>query len=339
MGTSKVLMISPEAMNKHMLLVGMSGGGKTESAKYIVNQIVTEGGKALAIDYSGSFACDSEEEDIKRINVFEEGFPLPFLSPIRRPDDTVEDIGDIQEEIVDVFCNVSRLGVRQKAAMRRAVETASRLIVINPDLDEICAIGRALEMDDDDEVAASVYDRFYNLLTKVRVSKGIRLLESGKLTVLDLSGFSPHTQRILAELILAVIWRYFRVWGQRAEEDLFILCDEFQILNSREDGILDQILREGRKYHIALVLATQTLESFNKRERAVIQQVGTQMFFRPAGSEVDNVLKWIGVGRSSELKKSLMTLDRGECIAVGRFDLGKRYIEYPIKITFRTDTR
>lgn len=335
-GTSKTVRIADNSRNMHTLLVGSSGGGKSFATVVMAYSAIEHGNPVIAVDYSGSLHLLDNADKVNRIKVRESGIPLSLLTPIKRPDGSEEDVEDIADSIVDIFDDVSALGARQRAALRRAVLNAYK--IGDKDGNEFRAIGRALAMDET-EPAVSTYDRFLNLFTKVKTGKEKKLFEAGKLTIIDLSGFSTRTQRVIAEMVMAVIWRYFRVWGQYMERELYIICDEFQVLSLREDGVLSQILREGRKFHLALTLATQTLEGFNKSARAVIQQAATQMFFRPATSEISSVLKWIGAEKSPEMRKKLETLDIGECIAIGRFDVEGVKVERPVKVTFRTDKR
>lgn len=335
-GTLREVRVANDAPNRHIAFVGPSGQGKTVASVKSIETLIREGASVVAIDYSSSLKTLEDITFVNRIKVRESGLPLSLLSPIKRPDGTEEDTEDIADSIADIFSDVDLLGARQRSAIRRAVINAYK--IGDEDGNEFRAIGRALAADDT-TAALSTYDRYQNLFSKVKTAKNPKLFESGKLTIIDLSGFSTRTQRVLAEMILAIIWRYFRVWGQYTERELYVMCDEFQVLSLREDGVLSQILREGRKFHLALILATQTLESFNKSERAVIQQAGTQLFFRPATSEINSVLKWIGAEKSPEMRKKLAALDIGECIAVGKFEVAGIKMERPIKVTFRTDKR
>lgn len=335
-GTHRYLNIADDSLNNHIALFGISGGGKTTAGKCICRNIVADGGTVLVLDYSGSFAGD--DSMIKRIKIYEDGLPFPLLTPIRRPDGSYEDFYDIRASVLDVFANVSQMGVRQRAVMRDVITCAIGLKANKDTFDDINEMGAILcEISLMNRVAETVYDRYCELFNKLKSVPQSKIFEAGKITVLDLSQFSLRTQRVIAELILAIIWRYFRIWGQEAKQDLFVFCDEFQLLSLREEGILSQILREGRKFHLSLVLATQTLESFSKQELARIQQCGTKLFFRPGAHELTAVLRWIGAAKSDDLRKLLPSLDRGECIAVGRFEHGKGRLERPIKMTFRSD--
>lgn len=335
-GTKTEVCLAYNASNKHVAFIGASGGGKTTGATMSIDSIIKAGASVCGIDYSGSLNNVTDSDTVRRIKVREVGIPISLLTPIKRPDGSEEDVADIADGIVDIFSDVAPIGARQRAAIRKAVLEAYKNGY--KDANEFQAIGDALAMDDSPP-SVSVYDRFRNLFEKVKTGAKVKLFEPGIFTIIDLTGFAVRTQRILAELVLAILWRYFRIWGQDMEHDMYVFCDEFQVLSLREDGILSQILREGRKFHLALILATQTLESFNKSERAVIQQTATQLFFRPATSEINSVLKWIGAEKSPEMRKLLANLDIGECIAVGKFDVGGIKMERPIKVTFRTDKR
>ena len=120
-----------------------------------------------------------------------------------------------------------------------------------------------------------------------------------------------------------------------AKQPLFVVLDEFQVLRLTSNSILAHILREGRKHNLALLLATQTLETFNKEQVAVIRQAATQLYFRPDERCLRQLEREYMGENWVKNREKVVSFQRGECIAVGRFRMGNMIIKKPIFITFR----
>ena len=113
---------------------------------------------------------------------------------------------------------------------------------------------------------------------------------------------------------------------------LYIVCDEFQVLNLKKTSVLSQILTEGRKFNLALILATQTLDRFDKSQVSMILQATTRLFFYPAPNEVRKIAQYTGAEDTKAMERTLSSLNRGECVAAGRFLVGNVPLNKPLKI-------
>lgn len=330
------LKIADDADNSSILITGRSGSGKTTALQKISQGIASGGGTVLMVSFHGTHAGMEGHEKVKRINIRKEGIPFSMMTPAFHLDGSMEEQEDVAEAVADIFSDVLRLGPAQKIMFQGAVlEAVGRE---SGSGDEIKAIGQALENlleNGSSHAAANVYGKFDSVFKKVKICAVPGVLKPGMITVLDLDGFSAHVQGPLAELILSILWRYYRIDGQGKQEPLYIVCDEFQNLSKRPDSVLCQILCEGRKFNVAMLLATQTLERFEKREKALLLQAATQICFRPAASEAGAVLKRLGVERDAMWEERLLKLQRGECIAYGRLCIGTAVREKPVKMTFR----
>lgn len=244
---------------------------------------------------------------------------------------------DIAEAVTDIFSDVLCLGPEQKITFQKAVQRAVERV--ESCRDEMEVIGRELkgllEEGSNRSVTSKIYGKFDSAFRKVRMSAVPDILQPGRVTVLDLDGFSIYVQKMLPELILSILWRYYRIEGQKKEEPLYIVCDEFQNLSMRPDSVLGQILCEGRKFHMAMLLATQTMEQFDRSEKALLLQAATQICFRPGPDEVKAVFKRLGAEQNRLGENRLSGLQRGECIASGRFCIGSEVREGPVKMTFQ----
>ena len=262
------------------------------------------------------------------------GYPLRLFSSIRYPNGKSEKADDIVESILNVFCGLEKMGSKQKRTLRQALHCALEICVKNMLENEFDALKQGLEMMDCQE-AEDILDKLRYLLTNVVTSKEVCCLHAGQITIFDFSDYNLATQKLLTQLSLELVWRYYQIWGQCANLPLYIVCDEFQVLDFHQGSILEQILREGRKYNLCLLMATQTLMTFKTDQRVVLQQAATQLYFRPSQAEIRKQARLIPDMRIEEAVKMLSQLQIGECLAVGRFVVGEKAIERPIKVSFR----
>lgn len=152
----------------------------------------------------------------------------------------------------------------------------------------------------------------------------------GKVNILDLNGYNIDTQKILAEIILASFFGLIRC-GQFPEIDAYhIFLDECQRFSYDANGSICQLLREGRKFHIHLLLATQTFSTFSKDALAVLNQAATRLYFRPSQTDIHKISKALSPTEWQIWKVRLANLKVGECIASGIFDVNGQEISRPL---------
>lgn len=312
------MIIAPDSDNLNVLITGRSGSGKTYALKEIEKNIAMDNGAVLVLNHHGTHADIKGKERVRWINALTDGIPITMLTPLPRRNGTYEDMEDVIASVVDIFCSIHPLQIRQKSILREAVRYA--MCKKDTSINEISAIGEALTEIPDGEM---VFECFYQIFTKGKVCKGKPIIERGCITVIDFDHYNETTQVILAELLLECLWRYFYLKGQDAEETLFVVCDEFQVFNLRKNSILSKILREGRKYHLALILVTQTLSGFETSEKVVLQQAATQIYFHPAMDDVKYIAKSLPGEEKEKIKEILLNLNKGECLAVGKFKIGE----------------
>lgn len=321
--------IAPNSDNLNVLITGRSGSGKSYALKEIEKNLAMDNGAVLVLNYHGTHNDIKGKERVRWINALTDGIPITMLTPLPRQDGTYEDTVDVIASVVDILCSLHPLQVRQKNILRKAVRSA--MCENDAIINELSAIGKALSKIPDGE---TVYECFYQIFTKGKVCKGKPIIERGCITVIDFDHYNETTQVILAELLLACLWRYFYLKGQDAEETLFVVCDEFQVFNLQKNSILSKILREGRKYHLALILATQTLSEFERSEKVVLQQAATQIYFHQAMDDVKYIAKSLSEEEKEKIKNLLLNLNKGECLAVGKFKTGAIIVDRPLLMRF-----
>lgn len=328
-GTTKEVYLNPKSPNCSVLITGMSGNGKTRAMWDLMEQICTSGGSVLTFNLNSTctgITCSNT----KYYSLHDQGIPFPLFDPVKIGDKE-EDIQDVVDSITDVFSMIGSLGKKQRIFLRSAIEhVALGKEAADRDLE---AVGEILQSFDDAS-AEIVYHQFNQIFRNGKITPVEGLLEPGKVTVIDLDGFSSQSQAFMMQMMLAFLWRYQRANGMNRNHQLFIACDEFQNLDMKKKSVLSEILREGRRYRLGLLLATQTIATFKPEERIVVQQAATKLFFGPAKAELNKVLSYITTGKSETLKAKLATLKVGQCIASGNFLLGSSVIDHPVHLSF-----
>lgn len=146
------------------------------------------------------------------------------------------------------------------------------------------------------------------------------IIEEGKLNVLSLRGISSSMQKVLVDIILSVIWRERREAGVENAKPLTVTLDEFQTMNLFSGSVLGEILTESRKYGLTLILATQTLEIYSKKQLALLNQSAVKIFFHPVPSEIASIAKLIDMNRVRYWEDVLNKLKVGQAVVVGELE-------------------
>jgi len=332
-GTNKKPDISDNVTNWSALFTGGSGNGKTEAIKKTLEESAKAGRKCLAINYNGTFDDKLlDVPDYHVIRVKKEGIPIPLLESFSSEHGGSEEDSDVCEAIADVLSQVKRLGYVDRNFLEEACQNA--LIfreIYEDDMECLCDGASLLEKDGDKRLKA----KFHNIFGRVKFHQKWDLWRPGKVTVLDLSGYPHSTQILLAQLVLSVLWRYHQVYGQQTDAETMVALDEFQNLPLKNNSILEQILREGRKFNLSLLLATQTIYTFNMAQRAVLQQPGTKFYFKPVEAELKKIAKQFPDIAAADAERLLQGLGIGECLACGEFVIAGSSKLRTLKVTFR----
>ena len=329
MGTSQYVTIPDEADNFSVLMLGQSGSGKSYAMQKIERNIASSGGTVVVLNYHSTHDLSDCDEE-RWIDVKNDGYPFPLFERIPYPNGTEDTDEDITEAIVGVFSSIMPLPVRQKALLRSAVKS----IVEKSEMwhDGVLELGKLLQSGETEQ-ACSVYEKF-SAIFSLKGRKNVEI-SAGKIIVLDFSTYPVKTQQLLAEFTLAVIWRYFQAVGKYAKYPVFISLDEFQALNMSPNATISQILREGRKFNISLLLATQTLASFDKAQRGIVMQAATCLYFRPSLGAIKYIFEGMDVKSKRKLLENVKGFRRGDCIAIGQLAVGKLSFQKPVRVTFR----
>ncbi|MBN2886825.1 MAG: type IV secretion system DNA-binding domain-containing protein, partial [Chromatiaceae bacterium] len=319
--------------NRHLLIFGASGSGKTYGIQCLLAELARERVRSIIVDYTDGFLpAQMESRFIAAVRtkshfVRHEQLPLnPFRRQRRRLDPSVPDLVDspydVATRVMSIFTSVfNDMGSQQRGALSRALEKA---IETDPDLtletmlDWVRAEGQHGETLAD-KIEPFIRARPFRIGDESPWDSLLQTPDQG-VHVLQLSGLAREIQRLVTEFVLWDLWDYAQSSGSK-NRPIPIVLDEVQNLDHSDDSPIDKMLREGRKFGLAMILATQTTSQFNAEQRDRLFQAGHKLFFKPATSEIDRfatLLSQATPGMSkADWAQRLNSLEKGECWSLG----------------------
>ncbi|MBI6874891.1 DNA phosphorothioation-dependent restriction protein DptH [Clostridium aciditolerans] len=281
-------------MHTNTGIIGTMGTGKTQFTKSMVTQIYRESkynvdGKKVGIlifDYKGDYNKSKQDFlDATEAKVFEL-YHLPFnpLSVVKainsKPMLPLHTANGLKETLAKAF----GLGIKQETLLRDLIMEAyeKRGIIKNdpntwdkpaPTLKDVYDIYVSKE----DLKEDSLYAAFSNLIDfeifepDPNETKSLFDLIDG-VTVIDLSGYDPGIQNLVAAITLDLFYSQMQAYGHSKIDgnlrqlNKIVLVDEADNFLSKNFSSLKKILKEGREFGIGTILSTQLLSHFSTGE-------------------------------------------------------------------------
>lgn len=323
-----------ELANRHLLISGKSGQGKTYFMQCLLLEAARSGISNIVVDYTEGFLPTQLEptfvnflgDKLKQKVVYNEGFPInPFTKNIR-------DIGgimqleetetDVAERIRSVFAAVyDRLGIQQLNAIYEATIKGLERFGDQMDLKKLKVI---LE-EDNSSYAKTALSQIRPLIDRnpFVISNTIdwkEIIESnGEVYIIQLAGFNRDVQLIITEFILWDLWNYSIRNGNK-NVPIPVIMDEAQNLDHRDNSPSARILTEGRKFGWSAWYATQFLKAqLDSDELARLQNSSQKVYFSPPEEEIIHIASNLSNEKDErkEWERKLASLKKGQCIVHG----------------------
>lgn len=113
----------------------------------------------------------------------------------------------------------------------------------------------------------------------------------------------------------------------QGRNNIFVIIDEFQVLECDRHSIFGICLAEGQKYGLALILSTQfLLGNFSEAVINQFKQGGFRYYFRLTEEEAGNISSQLAYSTRDrkELYHRLISLPVGTCLMAGPHYVGNR---------------
>lgn len=324
--------------NRHMLIFGSSGMGKTYAIQCLLNELSEKGQNSLIIDYTNGFLPDQLEpltiENLRPKQHIIRQEPLP-ISPFKLQ---AQNIGGIiipeshstaAKRTAAIFKTVYNLGDQQFSVLFDAIMNGLDSFGNNFHLEDLLNVLESY-LDDKSHAKATAQSTLSKLkpfvLDKPFLSDasgmGWDFIFSDRnffCHVFQLAGLDMHSWRLVTEFILWDLYAYLRATGNRNKPKVVVL-DEVQNLDHREECPLAKYMTEGRKFGLSLILATQTLSNLSTDQQSRLFQSGHKLFFKPAETEMQEYGKVLQNATGEPSKtwiERLSRLKKGECYSLG----------------------
>ena len=329
------------ASNPHVLIVGESGSGKTYTASRLVLELAHAQLPSIVFDYGQGFSLQHAPSQFRKdvrtieLQLSRDGIAINPLQIF--PIDT-HGPATVAQRVADTFVRVyPRLGVQQHALLRRAVlELLSEAGIVGDDprtwtrepppfrdleqkINEYTVASDAGTR----RAAASAGPHvstlfFFNTFRKTghALSWADLLAHNNEVWILQLGGLEASVERAVTEFLLWSLIRYFEMLGPGPLR-CFVVLDEAHKLAFGPGSPVEKILREGRKFGLAVILASQQPEDFSS---VAFANTATKIVFQIAdqsGNVSRQLHRKIRNGHSYDyIARTLGTLPRGSAYVV-----------------------
>jgi DNA phosphorothioation-dependent restriction protein DptH len=319
-----------ELENRHLLIFGGSGSGKTYAIQGILIEMAKAGQHTAIVDYTDGFLpshLDPVFDEFARPKTHvlaHEPFPI---NPFQRLAKNEPGIGLIEEKahnvasrVADVFCSVYTVGDVQRAALTKSIERGLT------DSQDFSLADLLTLLETTTETSGNLALKISEFVKQDPFSPGIgsgweNIFGGDRLVhILQLTSLSSEIQKLITEFALWDLFAYATRHGNK-NTPLPVVLDEMQNLDHRSNQALDKLLREGRKFGVGLILATQTISNFDKEQKGRLFQAGHKLFFKPAETERQAFAQILAdtsqTRTKSEWISELSKLNKGECWSLG----------------------
>ncbi|WP_164507458.1 helicase HerA domain-containing protein [Lacticaseibacillus songhuajiangensis] len=320
-----------ELSNRHMLVSGKSGQGKTYFMQGLLLEMANQNVSTLVIDYSDSYRIDQldpmfvERMGDRIVNhiVAVDGMAL---NPFKRVSIDYgggmvlpEDIGTTAERVAQTLDFVFDLGTQQHSALVDYIAEGIETYGDNYGFEQLKAKIK-------EDKANTLYGRLQPLLNSPVFRKSDKQFDwadyfknDGTMNIIQLMSIPRRVQNAVTEFLLWDLFHYAQSSGGDESQPLPIFLDEVQNLSFDRDSPAVKILREGRKFGISGIFATQSIASINGSDRDSIWNAAMQMHFLPPEDQVVMLSKSVTADKSERdmIEQKLRNLQKGHALLRG----------------------
>ncbi len=333
--------------NRHLLINGNSGFGKTYCIQSLLMELSLQGVPSVIFDYTGGFAPNKLEnvfvsvlaDRVKQRIIKTERVPInPFSrGKIYLMDNLVidEENTDIANKISNVLTSAYKFGEQQKSTVYSAI------------MEGLSQYNEDMSFSHLYEILSKVGNHYAEtVMNKMRPFIDLNPFSAtdkfqwddiknsdGMVYIIQMIGYDRPTQMMITELLLWDLWNYAQSNGKE-NEPFVVVLDEAQNLNHKITSPSGKILTEGRKFGISGWYSTQFMKGqLAEDEIQCLQQASQKLYFAPPENSVIDVAKSIDISSGyKEWAEKLKTLKKGECVTCGNMVINSRWTKYVPKI-------
>jgi len=327
--------------NPHLMIMGESGSGKTYAAQCLVAEMAQAGIPSIIFDYGQSFELEALERPfIKYCNptehrIGEEGLALNPLQVFPRD---VKGPNQVATRLADVFDEAFQLGdIQRKVLIDAAIEvylqrgiraadpstwqkTAPNILALQSAIENLASNKDYPNSRNAAGLAARLTTFFMLASFRDEPWSWDQLINdrTSRVHVLQFRGLEGKTQRALVEMLLWHMFFHLKAHGQQ-QLRVFCILDEAHHLSFRENGPIDSLVREARKFGLGIIFASQQPEDFSP---AAYSNSASKLIFQTSDPKL-KVSRFLA-GKADDFEKpdairdAIGNLKRGQAFFISR---------------------
>lgn len=309
--------------NAHILYIGKSGSGKTYALCRQMEEMVSLHKRILILDWSGSYTLHELER--ADFSVSKSSVQVIDLKTQKIRFNVMTGDADDSSRIVSLGENV--LGIKgdlQKEILQKASAG------INAEVLSIAKIKLNLkkqmeqaECDKNFEQArriSKVIDRWFQLSNQDWIdlwgADGI-VPDTEKIVIIQLSSLPLVQRKTCMQTVLWILWELIEQGKMMFDT---IVMDEIQHVDFTAD-IPSRMVREGRKYGLGLLMATQFFAGMDRESVATVLEAGNVFYFQQDSANVMSIANKINPIKPEIWGEKLNELDIGESVLCGKYTI------------------
>jgi len=294
--------------NPHVLVLGESGFGKTYTVSCTLAELAQQGISSIVFDYGQGFSLDAapggfvEWARPVEIQASKDGIDI---NPLQIFPSDLHGPVNVAQRIADTFGRVySQIGVQQHAVLRQAVLAIMSEVGIVPDtrdswMAELPGFGNLQHklseyanraVNAQRRIAASVASHistmfiFNTFRSNGQKLAWLKMIDSRGVFIIQLKGLEHSLERTVTEFLLWNLTGFVESLGPGPLR-CFVVLDEAHKLSFDRGSPVEKLIREGRKFGLGLILASQQPDDFSP---VAFANTATKIVFQ-VGDEKSNV--------------------------------------------------
>ena len=323
--------------NRHLIIFGGSGQGKTYAVQAILCEMAKLNQRSLIIDYTNGFTPNHIETVTKAVLAPEQHVVLNKPLPINPflPSDSdhggiriLENPGNVASRIASLFNTIYNIGSQQYNVLYQAIKDGIEVHKERMNLTLLLQIIQEMSTEKQFKAPAG------SLLTKLTPFVDQNPFASGLdnydwdiifkhegpiCNIFQLVGMDSTSSKLITEFILWDLYSHLQAKGKKTDPKVIVL-DEVQNLDHSNESPLSKYLREGRKFGVSLILATQNIRNLQSDARDRIFMAEQKLFFKPSETELNTFAEIAAQSMSQKREEwitKLSSLVKGECYSIG----------------------
>ncbi|MFT4142835.1 MAG: ATP-binding protein [Mobilitalea sp.] len=318
--------------NRHMLITGTSGQGKTYSIQTMLYELSLSNVSSLIFDYTEGFRLDQLEAEfldkmgdkVSQHIVKVEGVPI---KPFKQHEIEIagmkilEPAADVAARFANILIHVYGFGDQQFAAIFEATRIGIEKYGKDMDMSHFQEELESIKIKN--KSAQTVLSKMAPFFWSITFKKdeefdwgNILYSEAAMTKIFQLTLIDREMQVIITELMLWDAWYFTKKHGIK-EKPFVVVLDEAQNLSHKANSPSAVILTEGRKFGWSAWFATQSLKVLADDEVVRLLQAAFKLYFKPTDDEVVKIAKQLDPTDGNIWIKALKSLKKGQCIVIG----------------------